>query len=59
MQSLRRRIKRGNSVIVQNFVTKEMEVVDKKGTPKKVWNRAKKTECLSLSKHIAIELCNQ
>ena len=46
MQSLRRRIKRGISVIAQNFVTKEMEVVDKKGTPKKVWNRAKKDRSL-------------
>ena len=48
MQSLRRRIKRGNSIIVKNLVTKEMEVIDKKGTPKKVWNRAKKDRMLEL-----------
>ena len=46
MQSLRRRIMRGNSVVVENTVTKQMEVVDKKGTPKKVWNRAKKDRML-------------
>ena len=37
---------RGNSVVVENTVTKQMEVVDKKGTPKKVWNRAKKDRML-------------
>lgn len=37
---------RGNSVVVENTVTKQMEVVDKKGTPKKVWNRAKKNRML-------------
>ena len=41
MQSLRRQLKRGNAVFVQNFVTKEVETIRRKGTPKKVWNRAK------------------
>lgn len=46
MQSLRRQLKRGSAVFVQNFVTKEVEVIRKKGTPKKVWNRAQKDRLL-------------
>ena len=42
MQSLRRQIKRGNAVIVKNTVTNQMEVITKKGTQRKIWNRSKR-----------------
>ncbi len=44
MQSLRRRIMRGNSVVVENTVTKQMEVVDKKGKQKTFGTGLRKTE---------------
>ena len=50
MQSLRRRIMRGNSVVVENTATKQMEVVDKKGTQKNIWNRSKKNRSLEFEK---------
>ncbi len=40
MQSIRRQIKRGHAVLALNHVTKSLELVQKKGTSRDVWNNA-------------------
>lgn len=42
MQSVRRQLKIGNAVLAINYVTKNIELVTKRGTDKEIWKHAMK-----------------
>lgn len=60
MQSTRRKLLRGNAVMVISEVTKRPEIIEKKGSTKEVWNHALKNQaketmfayCQSITKPI-------
>lgn len=64
MQSVSRRLRRGNAVITFSEITKQNELIDKKGTEAKLWKHAVRNQlkeaaisyCLSITKPITADI---